>query len=321
MMNKYLRVLLGLIFMHCALGYVAGQHLDAKMVVFFKEENNVCLRCHAKHHYSFSSADSTRMIKREMCPNSVIDTVLFYESNHRSFKCTDCHDAGYGTYPHPSELKAGNMWACLDCHGGDETFAKYHFEELQAQFEQSIHFKADQEAFTCWRCHNPHTYKTMARTSDNVLRTVRYDNNICLQCHANINRMEVLTDKDKAGVIKKHDWLPNQQLHFLNVRCVECHSQVNDTLLVSHLILPKDQAVKKCAECHSRNSLLMATLYKFQVKENRQKYGFLNTVILNDSFVIGANRNYFLNVISLGVAVLALAWVIVHIILRILLKK
>lgn len=288
---------------------------------FFYEENNRCLRCHSKHHYAFSSADSSRMIKREMCSNNVIDSALFYSSNHRSFKCFDCHDQGYQTYPHPSDLKAGSMWSCMDCHAGDEAFSKYHFEEITAQFEKSIHYKADKDAFTCWQCHDPHTYKTVARNSDNVLNTVRYDNNICLQCHANINRMEVLTDKDKTGIIQKHDWLPNQTLHFLNVRCVECHSQVNDTLMVSHLILPKEQAVHKCAECHSKNSLLMATLYKFQVKENRQKYGFLNTVILNESFVIGANRNYYLNVISIAVAGLALAWVLLHIVLRILLKK
>lgn len=290
---------------------------EPKKPVFFRNENNTCLRCHANYHYEFPNSDSTRIIRKELCPNYVIDTALFYSSNHKTFKCTDCHSEDFNKYPHDANLKAEQNYACMDCHAGDDAYAKYHFEEITAHFENSVHFNSDKDAFTCWQCHDPHTYKTNARVSKNVTSTVLYDNNICLGCHANINRMEVLTTKDKANIVQKHDWLPNQELHFKNVRCVECHARQNDTLLVSHKILPKAKAVHLCAECHSQNSLLMASLYKYKVKQNRQQYGFLNSVILNESFVIGANRNYYLNVISIALAALTFSGIIIHLLLRI----
>lgn len=290
----------------------------SKKVIFFREENASCLSCHGKNHYEFWNSDSTKKIRCAMCPDNVIDTALFYTSNHKSFKCVDCHSEEYSKYPHNANLKTEMAWTCLDCHGNDEAYAKFHFEEVTAQFEKSIHYQADKDAFTCWRCHDPHTYKTMARLNGDVGKTVLYDNNICLSCHANVNKLQILTDKDKANVIAKHDWLPNQELHFKNVRCVECHSRVNDTLMVSHLVLPKQKAVHLCEECHSQNSLLMASLYKYKAKESRQKYGFFNSVILNQSFVIGANRNYYLNVISIGLASIVFSLIIIHAVFRIL---
>lgn len=297
---------------------VAESASKAKKTVFYRSDNNQCLKCHASYHYEFPNSDSSRMIRKELCPNYVIDTALFYTSNHKTFKCVDCHSEDFAKYPHDASLKGEQGWACMDCHAGDEASAKYHFEEIASQFEKSIHFEADKDAFTCWQCHDPHTYKTIARVSNNVTKTVLYDNNICLSCHANINRMEVLTTKDKTNIVEKHDWLPNQELHFKNVRCVECHARLNDTLMVSHLILPKEKAVHRCAECHSQNSLLMASLYKYKVQQNRREYGFLNSVILNESFVIGANRNYYLNVISIVIAVLTFSGIFLHLIFRIL---
>ncbi|TFG41868.1 MAG: hypothetical protein E4H43_03880 [Bacteroidia bacterium] len=108
----------------------------------------------------------------------------------------------------------------------------------------------------------------------------------------------VVSDLMEVSILKKHDCLPNQASHFKSVRCIECHSQINDTILVSHLINPMEKAVKKCNECHSQNSMLMSTLYKFQSKEQR-KDGFFNGIILNQSYVIGANRNEYLNLLSL----------------------
>lgn len=309
---KFLAVCLGVCFFITVQAFA-----QEKKTTFFRSENNNCLKCHANYHYEFPNSDSTRMIKKELCPNFVIDTALFYTSNHKSFKCTDCHSEDFNKYPHNAQLKSEQGWNCMDCHAGDEAYAKYHFEEITSQFEKSIHFQADKDAFTCWQCHDPHTYKTIARTSNDIGSTVLYDNNICLGCHANRNRLEVLTTKDKGNILQKHEWLPNQELHFKNVRCVECHARVNDTLLVSHQILPKEKAVHRCAECHSQNSLLMASLYKYKRKQNRQEYGFLNSVILNDSFVIGANRNFYLNVISISLAILTFSGIIIHLLIRI----
>jgi hypothetical protein len=117
-------------------------------------------------------------------------------------------------------------------------------------------------------------------------------------------------------MLDQHEWLPNHMAHFKSVRCIECHAEVNDDLLVAHKILPKDKAVKKCVECHSQNSILLASLYKFQTQERRSKQGYFNAAILTETYVIGANRNYFLNLASIGIFGLVVIGIIAHAILR-----
>jgi len=126
----------------------------------------------------------------------------------------------------------------------------------------------------------------------------------------------LLTEHEEIDIVNKHEWLPNQIAHFSSVRCIECHTRINDSILVSHELLPKKDAVRRCTECHSTDSRLMATLYKFQTKEQR-KTGFINGVIVNESFVIAANRNVYLNYLSLGIFVLVILIIIVHVSFRI----
>ena len=205
---------------------------------------------------------------------------------------------------------------CIDCHGGDEKYAQYHFEEIEKEYQESIHFNLEEEGFTCWKCHNPHSYKINIRNSENIKATIIYDNNICLSCHSNFDHFQLLTDREEINIVKTHEWLPNQTIHFQNVRCIECHTKINNDILVSHMIQPQENAVRRCNECHSRNSILMTTLYKFQSKEKRRA-GFFNGIILNESYVIGANRNEFLNLVSIIILLLTMGGIGIHIILRI----
>jgi hypothetical protein len=85
---------------------------------------------------------------------------------------------------------------------------------------------------------------------------------------------------------------------------------------VAHKILLKDKAVKKCVECHSQNSILLASLYKYQVQEKREKQGYFNAAILTETYVIGANRNKFLNMASLGIFGLVVIGIMIHAVLR-----
>jgi hypothetical protein len=82
------------------------------------------------------------------------------------------------------------------------------------------------------------------------------------------------------------------------------------------MIKPKTEAVKLCNECHSQNSMLMASLYKFASKEQRRD-GFFNGVILNESYVIGANRNEYLNLASLIIFVGLIGVLVIHVWFRI----
>jgi len=285
------------------------------------ELNEKCLKCHGQSKYKYVNPESGSEVTKRMYIETIIDRNLFAESNHKNFKCNDCHSEDYDTFPHPGRLRMDLKYTCIDCHGGDEVTAKYKFEEIEKEFQASVHSTKHSDDFNCWMCHNPHTYKINARSDEKIKDIVAYDNAICLNCHANTSNYQMLTDKVNPNILQKHEWLPNQALHFKNVRCIECHARANDSILVAHNIQPKAKAVRRCVECHSTNSILMATLYKYKVKEGRSKAGFYNGVIMNEGYVIGANRNYYLGLISMVMFGFVAAGILIHASLRILKRK
>ncbi len=283
------------------------------------QENEACFQCHGQSKYHYINKEAKKIVTKKMYSELILNRNKFYESNHREFKCIDCHSEDYATFPHAGNLRMEAKPTCIDCHGGDEKYAKFNFENIEKEFTESVHSQKHEEDFTCWMCHNPHTYEITARTNQVVKETVAYDNAICLGCHGNLSNYQLLTDKRNPNLLTKHEWLPNQALHFKSVRCIECHTKkMNDSTLVAHKILPKAEAVKKCAECHSNNSVLMAALYKYKLKEVRSARGFFTSIFDSDSYAIGANRNFYLNVLSLVILGLVLLGIFVHAILRIL---
>lgn len=297
------------------------QVIDTSYLSKFKNavENENCFKCHGQSKYTFENSESGKKMTKRMYTELIMNRQVFYESNHRQFKCIDCHSEDYGTFPHPGNLRMEAKPTCLDCHGGDEQYAKFHFESIEKEFNESMHSNRHSEDFTCWMCHNAHTYKITARSEENVKHTVAYDNAICLDCHGNITRYQLLTNKQNPNIIGKHEWLPNQVLHFQSVRCIECHTRKqDDSTLVAHKINPKNMAVKRCTECHSSNSVLMASLYKYQLKEVRSAKGFITSVFSGDSYAIGANRNFLLNMISVVIFGFVLIGIIIHAIIRII---
>jgi len=295
---------------------VAAEQDTLAYVSPFYEDNERCFKCHGEKVYEYTNENLGHEVKALMFPERIIDRQKFYRSNHKSFSCTDCHSQDYVVFPHAGELRMEQMYNCIDCHGGDEKFAKFHFEEIEEEYRESVHFKLEDAGFTCWKCHGPHDYRINMRTSTNIGETILYDNNICLNCHGNYDHFQLLTARQEINILQKHEWLPNQEAHFRNVRCIECHTRINDTVLVSHLIRPASEAVKRCNECHSQNSLLMSTLYKYESKEQR-KGGFFNGIILNQSYVIGANRNEYLNGISILIFGIIVVVIGVHTFMRI----
>ncbi|MBI5008108.1 MAG: hypothetical protein HZB98_00290 [Bacteroidia bacterium] len=285
----------------------------AAFVSPYEEDNQRCFKCHGQSKYSYMNESLGREVKAMMFSERIIKKTDFYKSNHKSFSCTDCHSAEYATFPHAGELRMEAKLNCIDCHSGDET---YHFDAITEEYKQSTHFKLEEEGFSCYGCHDPHTYRISVRTKENLKETIAYDNAICLNCHSNYDHFQLLTERGEINVIKSHDWLPNQSSHWANVRCIECHTQINENLPVAHLIKPKAEAVKRCNECHSQNSMLMASLYKFESKEQR-KDGFFNGIILNQSYVIGANRNEYLNLLSLIIFGGIIAVIAIHIFFRV----
>ncbi|MDB4303411.1 cytochrome c3 family protein [Desulfosarcina sp.] len=299
---------------------VAQDESDEPRVYDYAEDNHQCLKCHGHKTYHYYNENLEKDHKDRMNPYFIVDSVEFYESNHWNFSCTDCHSYDYNDFPHSGELRMEEKLNCLDCHEGDDTYADYNFEGIDDEFQKSVHSTLHSEEFTCWMCHNPHSYKINARTNDQILETIQYDNAICLSCHADIDKYQLMSELANPNLIDKHEWLPNQALHFLNVRCIECHAEIKEDMMIAHNVQPKEKAVKLCVECHSSNSLLLASLYKFQAIERRNKLGFVNAAILNNSYIIGANRNYYLNVISLVMFGMVILGIGIHATLRIIKK-
>ncbi len=280
-------------------------------------EQHDCLKCHSNHSFSFHNDLMEREEKRLMNPYYVLDTVALRSGVHSVFDCTDCHSYEYSTYPHQATLKLEPLATCLDCHGGDESFASYQFEKIEEETQKSVHFQAYGESFTCSKCHSQHTYAATARTSSNVKEIVSFSNNMCLSCHENMDRYQMVSGKENPELIQVHSWLPNQKLHFENVRCIECHTAVEDSLMVSHNILPKENAVRKCIDCHSRNSMLKASLYKYENLQERQQDGLFGNILSNDSYVIGTHQVPFLQWLSVIIFGLTVLVIIIHIVFRI----
>jgi hypothetical protein len=289
-----------------------------KEINVFYDDNEKCFTCHGEESYTlFDSVAGISRI-RNMLEDYHISREDYYHSNHKSFSCTDCHSADFVDFPHSVPTRLEEHFACLDCHGNDENYSQFKFEEIEMEYNQSTHAKVDD--FSCWKCHNPHTYKPIARNTTDIREIVLYDNNMCLACHANFKNFRLLTDREEINVINRHEWLPNQILHFKSVRCIECHTQISDSILIAHLVLPKDSAVRNCTECHSSDSRLMSTLYKFESKGKREN-GFLNAIILGKSYVIGASRNVYLGYLSFIIFIGVLAVIGVHTFFRVIKSK
>jgi hypothetical protein len=296
-----------------------AQDDTAESTFEYAEENQKCLKCHGHTYYNYYNDWLEKMIRERMNPYFIVDSAKYYESNHRNFSCTDCHSYDYSSFPHSGELRMEPKYTCMDCHGGDETYAKYNFEQIEEEFHNSIHSSKHSEDFTCWMCHNPHAYKISARTNGHLNETIQYDNNICLSCHADISKYQLLTTLENPNILETHNWLPNQVLHFQSVRCIECHTEISNDVLVAHNVQTKNKAVQRCVECHSQNSILKETLYKYQ---NEGDYAFSSSKDNKDTpQLIGGNRNYALNLASIIIFLLTLGGISIHVVLRIILKS
>lgn len=284
-------------------------------------KNHDCLQCHSQQTYSFHNDMMDTEEKRLMNPYLIIDTIRLRTGVHQGFDCTDCHSYDYMTYPHAASLKLEPMMTCLDCHGGDESYAKYEFDKVAEEVAKSIHHESFGDNFTCSKCHDQHYYSPTARTSSSIVEIVENSNNMCLSCHSDMKRFSLVSEDEKPTVVDIHDWLPNQELHFKHVRCIECHTAVEDDLMVSHNIRSKEEAVRRCAECHSANSLLKASLYKYQNLQERAEDGSALGVLSNENYVIGSHQIPILKTISLIIFFAAFAGIIIHVIFRIIIKK
>lgn len=267
-------------------------------IAFGQDDNQKCLKCHGQVSFTAFSKDSSQHKKMLMCSERRIDSVRFAKATHGKFSCTDCHDEGYTKLPHDGELKFTEMLNCMDCHGGNKKFAKYNFETIESEAKKSVHYAQSKE-FNCYKCHNPHTFKnTFTQNNSSSKASIDVCNEMCATCHSNPDKLSLLSNKKMKSFAEAHAWLPKSEHHMQNLRCTDCHGSINNNIASMHNIMPASKAVRRCEECHSINSRLTTTLYKFNAKNERKKYGFFNSAIMNNAYVIGATRNEYFNIIS-----------------------
>ena len=314
-------------------------HLNSEHQVELSKNNPnapTCIFCHQKPITPGTTSDlvKLKLNQEELCLNCHIKQ----ENNQYAKTLID-----YDKSVHGSALRRGNKFAavCIDCHG-THRLQKANAENsninptkvsnvcgrchvaIAQEYHSSIHgielLKGNRDVPGCTYCHGEHTISPMAVVEERIIQANKMNFNtlvsnqmvFCVKCHTN----DTLMAKYNLSVLAQaHDWLPNLQKHWETVRCVDCHSSYEPPNL-SHNILPRDATVKKCEECHSKNSILMTKLYKHEKAQSRQKYGFINGTILSDAYVIGTTRNIYLDFISIVIFGIVLVFLLIHILLR-----
>jgi len=249
----------------------------------------------------------------------------------------------YETSVHGAALARGNSHAatCIDCHGvhdlkraNDSSSSVNRFKvpdvcgkchvTVSHEYTMSIHGipleKGNMAVPGCTYCHGEHSIKPQVKIDSKVIQDNKMNFNKlvstkmleCVKCHTDEGMMK----KYNLSTVKKaHDWLPNLVRHWETVRCVDCHSSYDPPNL-SHNLLERDKVVKKCEECHSKNSILMSKLYKHEKEKSREKLGFINGTLLSDAYVVGTTKNVYLDSISFTLFGLTILGIGVHGFLR-----
>ena len=251
--------------------------------------NNECLACHSEAGISHPPVEGLDLKKLR---GLLKDPEAFKGSDHQRLACTKCHNEGYDDFPHEPEAKE-STGTCTDCHSRKANL-------IEEQFGKSVHANLS-DKISCPTCHDPHVMRLAEKLND-PHKIVAQDNRVCLSCHDSDDQFARFAPEKKSRPLidDLHDWLPNTRLHWKNVRCVECHTPaVAAGEPLSHEILNKQKAEKNCLSCHSANSSLKTRLYRHLVKEEQQRLGFANSIILSSSYVLGATHHPLLDTLIL----------------------
>jgi hypothetical protein len=91
--------------------------------------------------------------------------------------------------------------------------------------------------------------------------------------------------------------------------------------MISHNILPKEQSVKNCSECHSANSLLQASLYRYENIQARKTEGVFASILQEQPYIIGANQVPVFKYLSISMLIITLLGIFIHALMRMFLIK
>ncbi len=276
------------------------------------DESKNCIRCHGAE--AENEAQNTRKIQGD---ELTIDTVKYLRSNHANLDCSGCHIDGYDSYPHIQDTPVQNF-SCLDCHFSDPDIDPYKFAVKEQEFKKSAHFQLHGDKFSCNSCHNVHEFKAIKHGTD-ISTRIESNNSTCFSCHLEPEKFASIANREYVDVYYSHEWLPNLDLHWSFIRCIDCHTSPSDRS--AHNILFAYESQRECIGCHSANSILIDKLYRYRADDERQKYGFMNSIALNNAYIIGMTRNIYLDSISVILFAVVLTGIAIHGIARVVFSK
>lgn len=297
-----------------------------------------CMACH-------SGVKRTDFpVKTGLTRSATISPTDFRDADHGKVACLDCHVKGFSTFPHFRKKTE----TCMDCHPRKEEGAAadkpYDFERIQREFEGTVHFTEYQHAaerccgtsaekrvppaaasapggsgeaggvkkaaqrFTCEHCHEPHYFTATKRIKEPLLIRDN-DNAPCLRCHKD-DATDPLADPSASGLTAAHRYLPQVQLHLDGTRCIDCHTSVTST--VAHDLPAGKGADQGCNTCHSIDSVLLSRLYRYVGDTGSNTLGFNNSRMLQNGYVMGANRHRWTDAAAFLLMSLGFGLVLAH---------
>ncbi len=249
-------------------------------------DKDYCFRCHSNTTQLINVISELWRVE-----DMLVEPAKYARSNHAELNCLECHAYTWPFFPHQESVRNLRL-SCLQCHQGEDKFAKFRFHYIEQQYNRSVHEENLPDTFSCFSCHDPHEFD-IADPDDEIRYTIENSNRLCRKCHASLAEIAILTTRKLPRLEEGHSWLPGPDLHWKHVRCVECHTPHEEHF--SHRILSAKTAERMCEKCHTKDSILLTKLYKHRVSETKQNYGFVNMAVFNDAYIIGMTRNIYLD--------------------------
>jgi hypothetical protein len=263
--------------------------VDPELPQKIRKWNTDCLSCHSLQGLA---APPRQGMDMALLAKLLVEQERFEHSDHGKMACKDCHTEAYVPYPHLSNAKK-QIKGCVECHQNPS-------KTIQPEFKASAHFKEHSDRFTCLSCHDSHTMRKASRLETARL-AARQDNAMCQSCHDDDARYMALKlpaskpATPRPDMAKTEDWLPQFDLHLAATRCIDCHSPAVDVGPLSHEVQGKDKALRRCEACHGGDTELGRRLYKRMLLDKPgSEGGFANAALLTEVYVVGANRNQWL---------------------------
>lgn len=234
-------------------------------------ENEDCFECHNDPNIKAET-------ERGASLTLYVPETKFEWSLHGYLQCTECHvaekETGFDTVPHLLMEKQVNN--CLDCHGD-------FFYDINRSYFDSVHLKNQRENFSCVSCHDPHSITYFHEREENkaVLDRIQYSNKSCLSCHTE-PIAGVSSDRTIPGLEDSHESLIHPHIHLAAVRCVDCHTDPEDS--TKHLIRSKKDTTP-CVFCHQPDSILLTTLFQPPTPQ-KTEFKWLGKGLFNDTALI-----------------------------------